>query len=86
MAALALSIVGSAAGGSLFGPTGAIAGRLIGAVAGNVIDQYLFGGRHISRDGPRLSDLTVMASTEGAPIPRVYGTCFPLWVISGQAV
>ena len=27
--------------------------------------------RHV--EGPRLSDLDVMASTEGAPIPRVYG-------------
>ena len=27
----------------------------------------------ISREGPRLADLEVMASTEGAPIPRVYG-------------
>src|SRR5204863_2568987 len=65
---------GGAAGSALFGPAGAIAGRLVGAVAGRVIDQSLF-GTHTSRrvEGPRLSDLDIMASTEGAPIPRVYG-------------
>jgi Gene Transfer Agent (GTA)-like protein/putative tail protein len=74
MAALVLSAAGAAAGKSVFGPAGAIAGRLIGALAGNAIDQALFGSRQeISREGPRLADLQVMASTEGAPIPRVYG-------------
>jgi GTA TIM-barrel-like domain/Putative phage tail protein len=74
MAALVLSVAGGAAGGSLFGSAGAIAGRLIGAVAGNAIDQALFGGRTITTNGPRLSSLDVMASTAGAPIPRVYGS------------
>jgi hypothetical protein len=74
MAALLLSIAGGAAGGAIFGPIGAIAGRLIGAVAGNVIDHALFGGKQSRQvEGPRLSDLDVMASTEGAPIPRIYG-------------
>ncbi len=41
----------------MFGPTGAIAGRLFGALAGNVIDQYLFGARTQNAvDGPRLAD------------------------------
>ena len=43
MAALVLSFAGAAAGGTLFGSAGAIAGRLIGAIAGNVIDRTLFG-------------------------------------------
>lgn len=74
MAALVLSAAGGAAGSAVFGPTGAIAGRLIGALAGNAIDRALFSGRReISHEGPRLADLEVMASTEGAPIPRVYG-------------
>ncbi len=74
MAALLLSFVGASAGASL-GAGGAIFGRLIGAVAGSVIDRALIGGTHIQRsvEGPRLSDLDIMASTEGAPIPRVYG-------------
>jgi hypothetical protein len=73
MAALVLSVAGSAIGGSLFGPAGALAGRLVGAIAGNLIDKSLFGGSERQVEGPRLADLDVMASTEGAPIPRVYG-------------
>src|SRR5882757_6988411 len=74
MAALALSVIGTAAGGSVFGPTGAIVGRLVGALAGNAIDQVLFGSRQERAvEGPRLADLEVMASTVGAPIPRIYG-------------
>ena len=76
MAALVLSIAGAAAGSSVLGPIGAIVGRLVGAVAGNVIDQALFGGRNnVSLEGPRLSDLTVMASTEGAAVPRATMLC-----------
>ena len=74
MAALVLSATGAAAGKAVFGPAGAIAGRLIGALAGNAIDRALFGSRQeIAQEGPRLADLAVMASTEGAAIPRVYG-------------
>jgi hypothetical protein len=74
MAALVLSVAGAAAGKAVFGPTGAIIGRLVGALAGNAIDQVLFGTRRERTvDGPRLADLEVMASTEGAPIPRAYG-------------
>ena len=73
MAALVLSVAGAAAGGAVFGPAGAIAGRLVGAIGGNLIDRALFGGSERQLEGPRLADLDVMASTEGAPIPRVYG-------------
>jgi hypothetical protein len=74
MAALVLSAAGAAAGGAAFGPVGAIAGRIVGALAGNVIDNALFGGRsNLQIQGPRLANLAVMSSTEGAPIPRVYG-------------
>ena len=83
MAALVLSAAGAAAGKAVFGPAGAIAGRLIGAVAGNAIDRALFASRReISQEGPRLADLEVMASTEGAPIPRVYGRAR----LSGQVI
>src|ERR1041384_4225791 len=73
MAALVLSVAGAAIGGAVFGPAGAIAGRLAGAIGGSLIDQALFSGSERSLEGPRLADLDVMASTEGAPIPRVYG-------------
>jgi hypothetical protein len=82
MAALVLSVAGAAAGGAVLGPIGVIVGRLVGAAAGNVIDRALFGARSFSSDGPRLSDLTLMASTEGAAIPRVYGRSR----ISGQVI
>src|SRR3954469_9805772 len=74
MAALVLSVAGAAVGGAVFGPAGAIAGRLVGAIGGSLIDRALFAS-HTRRnvDGPRLADLDVMASTEGAPIPRIYG-------------
>jgi hypothetical protein len=84
MATLALSAIGSAIGGavmpagfSFFGATlaGAAIGRAVGGLAGSYIDNALFGatGQHVARDGPRLADLTVTASTEGADIPRLYG-------------
>src|SRR5438270_10272036 len=72
MAALVLSVPGAAAG-AVFGPAGAIVGRIAGALVGNIIDQKLFGPGDQNVVGPRLADLDVMASTEGAPIPRVYG-------------
>ncbi|MDP3546433.1 MAG: hypothetical protein Q8S29_09665, partial [Phreatobacter sp.] len=65
MAALVLSLAGAALGGT-FGAAGAVAGRLVGALAGAVVDRALFGAR--PPDGPRLKDLDVMSSTEGAPI------------------
>jgi hypothetical protein len=74
MASLLLSAGGAAVGGAIFGPIGAIAGRIVGAIAGNAIDHSLFATSSERQvEGPRLSDLEVMASTEGAPIPRVYG-------------
>src|SRR5260370_36808592 len=74
MAALVLSVAGAAVGGAVFGPAGAIAGRIAGAIGGSLIDRALFSS-HTERnlEGPRLADLDVMASTEGAPIPLIYG-------------
>src|SRR3954454_23102986 len=74
MAALVLFVAGAAVGGAVGGPAGAIAGRLAGAIGGSFIDRALFGSSSSRQvEGPRLADLEVMASTEGAPIPRVYG-------------
>ncbi|HWK88178.1 MAG TPA: glycoside hydrolase/phage tail family protein [Xanthobacteraceae bacterium] len=74
MAALVLSFAGAGAGGALFGAAGAVAGRIAGALGGGMIDRALFGSlARKNVQGPRLSDLDVMGSTEGAPIPRVYG-------------
>jgi GTA TIM-barrel-like domain/Putative phage tail protein len=81
MATLALAAAGAAIGSAvlptgitLLGATitGATIGSQIGAIAGSVIDQALLGGgRQV--EGPRLSELHITASTEGAPIPRIYG-------------
>ena len=84
MATLALAAVGAAAGSALLPGgitllgatlTGATLGAQAGALAGSFIDQSLFAasGRARAVSGPRLSDLKVTASTEGAPVPRLYG-------------
>lgn len=88
MATLVLGAVGSAVGGallpgglSLFGTaiTGAAIGGAVGSLAGGVIDQALLGplagssGQTQIAQGPRLFDLKLGASSEGASIPRVYG-------------
>jgi hypothetical protein len=79
MASLILGAVGSAVGGSLLGGfsflglTGAQIGGAIGTLIGAEIDSALAPGTAIHRAGPRLSDVNVQASTEGAPIPRVFG-------------
>ncbi|WP_201830332.1 baseplate multidomain protein megatron [Microvirga zambiensis] len=74
MATIVLQTVGSVVGGMIGGPVGAMAGRALGALAGAAIDNALFAGdttKHV--EGPRLKDIDGLTSTEGAPIPRVYG-------------
>jgi hypothetical protein len=84
MATLALAAAGAAAGSALLpgGVTvlgltlsGAAIGTQVGAFAGSYIDNALFGasGQGRASEGPRLANLQVTASTEGAPIPRLYG-------------
>jgi GTA TIM-barrel-like domain/Putative phage tail protein len=72
MATVVLQYAGAAIGTALGGPIGGIIGRAVGAIAGSVIDQQLF-STSTHREGPRLSNVSVMASVEGAPIPVVYG-------------
>lgn len=80
MATLALAAVGAAAGGALMpagigilGTTlsGAAIGSQIGSLAGSFVDNAFVGSSGASRavEGPRLSNLQVTASTEGANIP-----------------
>jgi hypothetical protein len=68
MATLALSLAGQMAGGAIGGPIGATIGRALGALAGSAIDNAIFG--EPSRPG---GDLRLQGSSEGAPIPRLYG-------------
>lgn len=65
MATLILSTVGSI----FLGPVGAI----VGAVAGNALDHAIIGGKSTTREGPRLTDLTVQSSAYGEVIPLLYG-------------
>ena len=76
MTTLILQSAGSALGGLAGGPIGAGTGRVLGGLAGAALDNALFGGpgdavRPV--EGPRLKDIDGLTSTEGAPIPRVYG-------------
>ncbi|MCB5176271.1 baseplate multidomain protein megatron [Microvirga lenta] len=75
MATLVLQTVGSVVGGAIAGPIGAMAGRALGALAGAAIDNALFAGSDGPKvvEGPRLKEIDGLTSTEGAPIPRVYG-------------
>jgi hypothetical protein len=83
MATLAFAVGGAAIGGAIGGGvtflgatvTSAAIGQAIGAIAGSYVDSLLFGtaGQPTVTDSPRLSDLSVVASTEGATIPKIYG-------------
>ena len=75
MSTLVLSVAGKAAGTALGGPFGGLLGGLVGTGLGGVADRALFGARPQPRIvvGPRLPDLHVTASTEGAAIARVFG-------------
>lgn len=74
MATLVLtSAAGALAHGAGLGFVASAGLGLAAAVAGNRIDQRLFGGGGRVLEGPRLDELRIQASTEGAPIPRVFG-------------
>lgn len=81
MATVVLQYAGAALGTLIGGPLGGVLGRAAGALAGNVLDQQLFGAKK-NREGPRLTDLRVMASEEGAAIPALWGRMR----ISGQVI
>ena len=75
MATLLLQVAGNALGAALGGPIGAVIGQAVGGIAGAQIDQSLLGGSAGTRsvEGPRLSEISGLASSEGTAIPRVYG-------------
>ena len=75
MATLLLQVAGNALGAALGGPIGAVIGQAVGGIAGARIDQSLLGGSAGTRsvEGPRLSEISGLASSEGAAIARVYG-------------
>lgn len=75
MATLILQTAGAALGTALGGPIGGIVGGALGSSAGSALGGALFGSRTSPRfvEGPRLSEVAGLNSTEGASIPRVYG-------------
>lgn len=72
MATLLLAAAGGELGG-VFGGAAAIVGQAVGALAGNLIDRALIRSTQPGAAGARLTDLDVLASTEGEDVPRVYG-------------
>jgi hypothetical protein len=74
MATLVLQTVGGAVGTAAGGPIGGAVGRVLGSLAGGAIDNALLGSDSPRTvEGPRPKDMDGLTSTEGAPIPRVYG-------------
>jgi hypothetical protein len=74
MTTLVFQAAGSAVGGIVGGPIGASIGGFAGALGGAVLSGV--GRPHASPRvviGPRLKVMDGITSTEGAPIPRVYG-------------
>jgi len=64
MATLVLTVVGGIVGGPV--------GAALGAAIGRQADAAIFAPR--AREGPRLADLKVQASTYGQQIPKLFGT------------
>lgn len=64
MATLVLTVVGGIVGGPV--------GAAIGAALGQQVDAAVFKPK--AREGPRLADLKVQASTYGQQIPQLFGT------------
>jgi hypothetical protein len=72
---LAFQLAGAALGSSLLGAAPiafGLGGGAIGMIAGGLLGNALLGGTHT--EGPKITDLTVQASTYGTPIPHVWGT------------
>ncbi len=82
MATVVLQYAGAALGTLVGGPLGGLIGRAIGGIAGNFVDQQLFGGGTKRSEGPRLTDLRVLASEEGAAVPVMWGRMR----LSGQVI
>lgn len=64
MATLVLTVVGGIVGGPV--------GAAVGAAVGQQVDAQVFKPK--GREGPRLADLKVQASTYGQQIPQLFGT------------
>ena len=70
MASLALAVTGAAVGGVFGGTFGAQIGYAVGSIAGSL----LFPAKGQKIEGPRLQDLQIQSSAEGASIAQTYGS------------
>ena len=71
MATLLLQSAIGSVSHALGGPVGALVGKVLPSLLTNSLGSLL--GEHKVVEGPRHTNLASMASTEGAPIPRLYG-------------
>jgi hypothetical protein len=69
-----LVVAGALTGGIGWGLEAAFIGASVGATIGGLIGQVAFPLRLPNQFGPRLNDLTLSSSTNGAAIPIPYGT------------
>lgn len=84
MAVLAVAAAGAATGYGIFGSATFLGMSAAGWgwTLGSVIGNMLFAPDQPDQEGPRLADLSVQTSTEGAPLPQVWGT----WRLAGNVV
>lgn len=74
MATVVLQTVGSVLGAAVAGPVGGAFGRILGGLGGGLMDLALAPKASPRFEiGPRLKAMDGVTSTEGAPIPRIYG-------------
>ncbi len=65
--------VGAGFGGAVFGLSGAVIGRAVGATLGRVIDQRLLGAGSAAVETGRVERFRLTGAGEGAPVARVWG-------------
>lgn len=88
MATIAFAALGSAIGagfgGTILGLSGAVIGQAVGSLIGRSIDSALLNGMSggTRREGPRLENLDVMTSREGAALPEISGRA----AIAGEVI
>ncbi|MFZ4530545.1 MAG: baseplate multidomain protein megatron [Alsobacter sp.] len=75
MSTLVLQVAGQVVGTIVGGPIGGAIGQALGALAGSALDGAVLGALTPTRrvEGPRLATIAGLGSTEGAPVPRLYG-------------
>lgn len=71
--AAAGATIGSGFGGAVFGLSGAVIGRAVGATLGRVIDQRLLGAGSQAVETGRVDRFRLTGAGEGAAIARVWG-------------